>query len=202
MIHPHTELKYISDEVGYGLVAKQVIPQGSIIWVLDELDREFTPDHLDRMSPDLRSVFENYTFRNNKGNYVLCWDHGRFMNHSFNSNCMATPYNFEIAIRDIQPGEQLTDDYGYLNIIAPFKAEDEGTHRKFVYPDDLITYHKEWDEIIADNFSKIPTVEQALRPYLSDKLWNDILLITKGEKKLESILLNYYNPEMVDEDLV
>ena len=71
MIHPYTELKYISDEIGYGLVAKQLIPQGSIIWVLDELDREFTPAQLDRMSPDIRDIFENYTFRNNKGNYVI-----------------------------------------------------------------------------------------------------------------------------------
>ena len=31
------------------------------------------------------------------------------VNHSFKSTCMSTAYDFEIAIRDIYPGEQLTD---------------------------------------------------------------------------------------------
>jgi hypothetical protein len=44
MIHPNTELRFISPEVGYGVVAREFIPKGTITWVLDELDREFTPE--------------------------------------------------------------------------------------------------------------------------------------------------------------
>lgn len=91
---------------------------------------------------------------------MLCWDNGRFVNHSFNANCLSTAYDFEIAIRDIQPGEQLTDDYGYLNITEPFRGIEENTERKIVYPDDLKNYHKEWDEKLLKVFDKIPHVNR------------------------------------------
>ena len=122
MIHPHTELQFISEEVGHGVVATQFIPAGTITWVLDKLDREFTPEQFQKMNELYQHILDTYSFRNSQGNFVLCWDHGRFVNHSFKSNCLSTAYDFEIAIRDIQPGEQLTDDYGYLNISTPFKA--------------------------------------------------------------------------------
>ena len=125
MIHPKTELRFISKEVGYGVFATDFIPAGTITWVLDKLDREFRPEEFFAMDLVYQNIIDTYTFRNNIGNYILCWDHGRFVNHSFNSNCLTTAYDFEIAIRDILPGEQLTDDYGYLNIKDPFTAADE-----------------------------------------------------------------------------
>ena len=42
MIHPDTELQFINDEIGHGVVATKLIPAGTITWVLDKLDREFT----------------------------------------------------------------------------------------------------------------------------------------------------------------
>ena len=136
MIHPDTELKFISSEKGYGVVAKEFIPRGTITWVQDELDRVLTIGQIAKMGKKYQYLVEHYCFRDNKGNYVLCWDHGKYVNHSFNSNCLTTPYNFEIAIRDIQPGEELTDDYGYLNIEQPFKAlSEQGSERTVVYPD-------------------------------------------------------------------
>ena len=142
MIHPKTELKFISNDIGHGVVATEFIPAGTITWALDKLDREFSPEAFKAMDALYQDIFETYTFRNNNGNLVLCWDNGRYVNHSFNSNCLSTAYDFEIAIRDIHPGEQLTDDYGYLNISKPFRGIDEGTKRKVVYPDDLLKYSK------------------------------------------------------------
>ena len=43
MIYPKTELRFISDEIGHGVVATEFIPAGTITWALDKLDREFTP---------------------------------------------------------------------------------------------------------------------------------------------------------------
>ncbi|WP_108424937.1 SET domain-containing protein [Flagellimonas amoyensis] len=193
MIHPDTELRFISNEIGYGVVATKFIPAGTITWVLDELDREFTPLELQQMAPIYQNILDTYTFRNNKGNYILCWDNGRYVNHSFNSNCLTTAYDFEIAIRDIQPGEQLTDDYGYLNIPIPFRAADEGTRRKVVYPDDLLKYYKVWDNKIKKVFAHITELQQPLRPILNEGLWNKIEHIIGGEEELESILANFYN---------
>ena len=83
-------------------------------------------------------------------------------------------YDFEIAIRDILPGEQLTDDYGYLNIKDPFTAVDEGTERKIVYPDDLVRYYKVWDEQILKVFGKINAYEQPLSVLIKDELWDKV----------------------------
>lgn len=193
MIHPDTELKFISNEIGYGVVATKLIPAGTITWVLDKLDREFNPIEFQEMEPIYQNILDTYTFRNNKGNFILCWDNGRYVNHSFNSNCLTTAYDFEIAIRDIQPGEQLTDDYGYLNISAPFRGVNEGTRRKIVYPDDLLKFYKVWDNKIKKNFPKIVNLNQPLKELISAETWKHIENVTKGTEELESILVNYYN---------
>ena len=192
MIHPHTELKYISNEVGYGVVATHFIPAGTITWVYDKLDREFSPTEFQAMEPIYQNILDTYTFRNNNGNFVLCWDNGRYVNHSFNSNCLTTAYDFEIAIRDIQAGEQLTDDYGYLNIPSPFRGVDEGTRRKVVYPDDLLKYFKVWDKKLLKVFHRIPKLAQPLQELIREDLWLDIVDISEGKKEMESILKNYY----------
>lgn len=195
MIHPHTELRFISNEVGYGVVATKFIPAGTITWVLDKLDREFSPLDFQNMEPLYQEILDTYTYRNNNGNLVLCWDHGRYVNHSFNSNCLTTAYDFEIAIRDIQPGEQLTDDYGYLNISSPFRGINEGTKRKTVYPDDLLKYHKVWDNKIKKVFHKIKKVDQPLVSVLNPNTWDKIERILNGEEALASILSNYFDTE-------
>ncbi len=192
MIHPKTELKFISNEIGYGVVATEFIPAGTITWVLDKLDREFSPKDLISLDPIYQDILDTYTYRNSQGNFVLCWDNGRFVNHSFNSNCLTTAYDFEIAIRDIKPGEQLTDDYGYLNIPQPFRGADEGTKRKVVYPDDLLKYHKVWDEKLLKVFNRIPKMNQPLLNLITEDLWNEINAISQGKEEMKSILNNYY----------
>ncbi|MFC1570121.1 SET domain-containing protein [bacterium] len=193
MIHPSTELKFISPEIGYGVVATENIPKGTITWVLDKLDREFSPEEFAQMEPLYKDILEKYSYRNGVGNYILCWDIGRYMNHSFRSNCMTTAYNFEIAICDIQQGEQLTDDYGYFNISEPFRGIDEGTRRKIVYPDDLLRYHKVWDKKVQSVLKYISEAKQPLRPIIEDEIWDMIQSIVKGMKELDSVLGCYYS---------
>lgn len=195
MIHPKTELRFINDEIGYGVVATDFIPKGTITWVLDKLDREFTPDQVAEMDNLYQSILDVYSYRNRQGNYVLCWDNGRFVNHSFNSNCFTTAYDFEIAIRDIQPGEQLTDDYGYLNISEPFRASPEGTKRKVVYPDDLLKYGKVWDKKLIQPFKRIPKVEQPLKSLITQEKWDTIFKISAGQMEMESLSTLYFPQE-------
>lgn len=192
MIHPDTELQFISPEIGYGVVATKFIPAGTITWVLDKLDREFTPEELEELPPLYQNILDTYSYRNNQGNFVLCWDHGRYVNHSFNANCLSTAYDFELAVRDIHPGEQLTDDYGYLNVPLPFRAANEGTRRKVVYPDDLPKYYKVWDNKIKKVFGNIPLLEQPLKSVLADGLWERIEAINGGREAMDSILNNFY----------
>lgn len=192
MIHPSTELKFINETVGYGVVATDFIPKGTITWALDLLDRVFIPDEVNSMNIDYQRILDTYAYRNSQGNYILCWDHARFVNHSFKSNCLTTAYDFEISIKDIHPGHQLTDDYGYLNICTPFRGIDEGTKRKIVYPNDLEKYSNIWDKKLRDSFKFIPIVAQPLKNYIGSETWDEVLQITAGVKTMKSIFTNYY----------
>ena len=99
MIHPSTELRFINNEIGYGVVATELIPKGTITWVLDKLDREFTSFEIMAFDQPYQEILSRYCYRNNAGKFVLAWDNGRYVNHSFRSNCMSTAYDFEIAIK-------------------------------------------------------------------------------------------------------
>ncbi len=193
MIHPHTELKFISPEVGHGVVATQRIPAGTVTWVLDKLDREFWPSEFKALDPIYQNILDTYCYRNNLGKLVLCWDHARYVNHSFNANCLSTAYDFEIAIRDIEIGEQLTDDYGYLNIERPFRGVNEGTKRKVVYPDDLLRYHKVWDKKLLNVMPQVADLKQPLGSLMTEDIWAEVRRIVVGKTEMRSILHNYYS---------
>jgi hypothetical protein len=192
MIHPHTELQFISEKIGYGVVATKLIPKGTITWALDKLDRIFTPEQVRSLDPLYQKVLDTYTYRNPLGNYILCWDNARFINHSSNSNCITTAYEFEIAIRDIHPGEQLTDDYGYLNLDEPIEVVPEkGTDRTIIYPDDLIKYYHVWDENLLSAFPCLLAVDQPLFHILDPDIREKASRIARGQEKMNSILSCY-----------
>ncbi|HET6245522.1 MAG: SET domain-containing protein [Bacteroidetes bacterium] len=194
MIHPHTEIKFINDIVGYGVVATQFIPKGTITWVKDKLDRTFSPSEVGEFDEIYKGILEKYCYVDNKGSYVLCWDISRFVNHSFNSNCFSTAYEFEIAVRDIHPGEELTDDYGYLNVKEPFECiQEHGSERTHVLPDDLLKYHPIWDKKIKEGFQFFNDVEQPLIKLLPQEIVVKAKNIGHKKEELESILNCYFD---------
>lgn len=194
MIHPDTEVRFIDEQKGNGLFATRFIPCGTITWSLDQLDREITQAEMDRYSPLYQEILLKYSFRDKKGNYIFCWDNGRFINHSFQANCCLTPYNFEIAVRDIKAGEEVTDDYGYLNIIEPFEAAAENGDRSVVYPDDLLRYADRWDSQLEAAFPLLLQVEQPLQKYIQTGTWETVMKILQGETRMASIKHCYFEP--------
>lgn len=193
MIHPDTELRFINEKIGFGVVATKLIPKGTITWALDKLDRSFDEKTVREFGEEYQHILDTYCYRDNQGKYILCWDHARFVNHSFNSSCITTAYDFEIAVRDIHPGEQLTDDYGYLNITEPFDCEpEEGSIRTRVMPDDLLFFHQEWDKKLASAFGFFSDLKQPLMKFLSPEIQATARLIAAGKKEMDSILTCYY----------
>ncbi len=192
MIHPDTEVRYIDSNKGNGLFAVKAIPRGTITWSFDPLDREIPPEELAGYDLLYQEILLKYSFRNTKGNYIFCWDNCRYTNHSFKANCCLTPYEFQLAIRDIQSGEELTDDYGYLNIIEPFEADPEGGDRTVVYPDDLLRFSGKWDKQLESAFPRMMQVEQPLKKYLPRQTWETIEAINLGRIKPLSIRSCYY----------
>lgn len=193
MIHPDTEVRFISPEKGYGLVATKLIPKGTITWVQCELDQIFARDKVENLNPIIKKYLETYSFTNKDGDLVLCTDNGKFVNHSFKPSCFSTAYDFEIAIRDIHPGEELTDDYGYLNVEEPFDVIDEGTVRKTVYPDDILSFYKEWDELIRINAPKVLETKQVLLDLIPKYTWKEFCNGIDNPSQMKSIKECYYD---------
>ena len=117
MIHPHTQLQYINDQLGYGVFATAVIPKGTIVYVQDGLDIVIPPDSFLLQDPLQRAQIDKYAVvEPPDGQRIVSWDHAKYVNHCCHSNILSTGYGFEIALHDIQPGEELRDDYGLFNL--------------------------------------------------------------------------------------
>lgn len=115
MLHPDTVLRAVNDAIGVGVFATRRIPRGTITWARDSLDLALPHVEVEAMNEHRRSVVRRYAWRHGD-HWILCWDHGRFINHDCDANCLGLHPDFEIALRDIEAGEQLTDDYRSLGI--------------------------------------------------------------------------------------
>jgi hypothetical protein len=187
MMHPKTERRFISEKKGFGVVATEALPKGTMVWVQDCLDQVFPPARWHAIGPPVREVLDTYSFRDATGAFVFCWDHARYVNHSFRPNCMITPFAMELAIRDIAPGEELTDDYGTLNIVEPFYPEEEGESRTVVLPDDLKTYGASWDPQVLAAFSCLDKVPQPLQAFLTEEVWGHCLDVARSKRSMPSL---------------
>lgn len=167
MIHPHTSLQKISDEIGHGVFATAPILAGTIVVVLDAMDRVLSPETFHALPEPLFSRIDNFVYRRASGDFVLSWDHARYMNHHCDSNTKMTAYGLEIAVRDIAAGEELTTEYGLLNVLEPYPLFC-GCHncRETLRTDDLATHAATWDEQILNALLQVGNCEQALLPLL------------------------------------
>ena len=170
MIHPDTELRHVNPEIGNGVFATRRIPRGTITWVRDRLDQSFTPEAVQQLPSAYHDIVLKYSFIDAHGRFVLCWDHARFVNHSCDPTCLGAGYDFEIALRDIAAGEELTDDYGSLNLDYDFACRCGSPRcRTLIRPGDLLAFGEEWDRLVAEPFALIPSVPQPLWPFLEER---------------------------------
>ena len=101
---------------GIGLYAKEFISKDTIIWEwIPTIDVVYTKHQIEQMQPLDQEFIYKYSFIF-KEQYYLCVDNSRFFNHSDEPNCYSTDYNekylgYTRAKRDINVGEELTDDY-------------------------------------------------------------------------------------------
>ncbi len=190
MFHPHTELRFVSEAIGLGVFATRLIPAGTITWVQDALDQVINPASVPSLPALLRHNIDKYSFTDRRGKLILCWDHARFVNHSCDANCL-TPggADFEIAIRDIQPGDELTDDYGALNLDYPFHCLcNSATCRNEVRPHDALKLSDWWDARVAAVMAHVAQVEQPLWELLRDP--ETVKAVSLGREPAHSTRMN------------
>ena len=111
----------------------------------------------------MQDQIEKYSYIDERGYRIISWDFAKYVNHCCNCNTISTGYGFEIAIRDIYPGEQITDEYGIFNLETPIPLLcGEKNCRKEVRPEDFDLYYQVWDEKIRNSLTKIKNVDQPL----------------------------------------
>ena len=194
MIHPHTRLHYINDVIGYGLFATEFIPKGTITYVKDALEPEISPEEYARQAPDMQEVIEKYSYIDERGYRIISWDFGKYVNHCCQCNTMSTGYGFEIAIRDILPGEEVTDEYGIFNVTAPLELSCKNPGcRGRVCAEDFDNHYKEWDEQLRPVIGLLNTVDQPLLNFLNKKTLREVKAFLKDPSKYKSVYALKYH---------
>lgn len=163
MMHPATELRLIDDDVGYGVFATAPIPRGTVTWTLCRLDIVFTPIEAAALPAPYRPIIDKYAYGDADGNLILCWDNARFINHSCDPAMLAAGRDFEIAVRDIARGEQVTCDYGGLNLTVPLACRcGARACRGTIDADDVLRTWRDRDRLLAEVLPLARGVEQPL----------------------------------------
>lgn len=172
MMHPHTRLAPISDDVGLGVVATHKIPAGTIVWVLDPLDHRIPRAQAEALGPLFGQAFRHYAFwEHGDDELVLCWDHGRYVNHACDANCLGGGFRFEIAVRDIEAGEELTDDYATFGYASELQCRcGSPLCRGTVAGRDAARLGPSWDARLASALTRLGSVAQPLWPLVVDKV--------------------------------
>lgn len=188
MIHPNTELRLVNPQVGYGVFATAFIPEGTIVYVKDSLEIEVSPEDYARQPKAMQDQVEKYSYIDERGYRIISWDFGKYVNHCCNCNTISTGYGFEIALRDIYPGEQITDEYGIFNLETPIQLFcGEKNCRKEVKPEDFDLYHKQWDEKIKHALKKFADVEQPLFDLIDKKTQKQLQEYLNDPEKYRSV---------------
>ena len=189
MIHPHTELRHISDDIGLGVVATRLIPRGTITWVLDPLDFIIEAEQLARLPEPQLAVLERYSYIDPHGRHVLCWDGGRYINHACDATTVPVGSICDIAARDILPGEELTCDYATLNIRGDLRCHcGAPSCRGVVRGDELPALAAQIDRLIAAAVAEAPRVEQLLWPAMLPEDRARMTAVTSGAAPVPSCL--------------
>lgn len=175
MIHPHTTVRTVSPTIGNGVFATRDIPMGTIVVARDAYDIVLPENDFNALPENLRDAMETYMYHDRQGRLVLSWDHARYMNHNCCPNTMMTAYHLEIAVRDIRAGEELTTEYGLLNIQDPYPILCNCPNcRKHLRLDDIDRYGDQWDALIKQALLAAPDREQPLwdilKPDMRDKV--------------------------------
>lgn len=191
MIHPHTRLLWVDDEVGHGVFATHPIPKGTITWVRDPLDRLLTEEDIPHLSERWRPLIERYSYVTGTGHRLLAWDFCRFMNHSCEANTFSPGLDLEIAVRDIEVGEQLTSDYAALNLEEGFRCLCRAPAcRGWVSDEQFEPLAPRWDTLVRDAFPRIPAVTQPLWDLLADEI--AVLRGVSEPEAIPSVLSNRF----------
>ncbi|MCB9495681.1 MAG: SET domain-containing protein-lysine N-methyltransferase [Fibrobacteria bacterium] len=187
MIHPGTRVQSTPDR-GLGVFATEFLPQGTILWAQDPLDSVYEAREWEVLPSSLRAVADTYCWVDALGRRVLCWDHGRHVNHACDPNTLTSPWGFEVALRDIEPGEEITDDYGLFNILEPLDCACGAPRcRGRIGPAGAKDMVEDWDHRLAASLPQVARVAQPLREVISREILEEVERRARGSGPWPSV---------------
>ena len=188
MIHPHTRLQFIDDAIGYGVFATEPIPAGTITYVKDALEIDLHNGHELLSTPAYIDHIKKYAYREASGNHVIGWDLSKYVNHSCDANTLSTGFGFEIAVSDIEPGEEITDDYGMLNPDSPMSCYCQKINCRWeVQPNDMDYLWQKWDEKVINVLNLLLTVPQPMLELLDAEVHKSLIYYLNTGKNYASV---------------
>lgn len=129
---------------GIGVYADQFIPKGTEVWKFTPgFDIRFTRDQILSFPELLQIYVYKYSWRSRKsGLYCFSGDNGKHFNHSENPNVLSEQREDEdevitVALRDIEIGEELVDDYSSFEDVTGGENVLEEIAEKFKLEDEL-----------------------------------------------------------------
>jgi len=207
MLHPEGKIRFVNDAIGYGVFTDTLIPAGTIVFARDPLDIGIPDGHPLLTNPDYAGVIQKYSYIEPDGSRVISWDLAKYVNHSCDSNTLSTGYGFEIALRDILPGEEITDDYGPLNVIETMCCScGSNGCRSVVDYDDFERLTAQWDQKVRHALSFFDSVPQPLLGCLTVDVLDDLRRYLEtghgyrsvAELKFLSPSLTAFHPEIME----
>lgn len=120
MLHPAVK-PGVTQRYGIGLFATKPIPVGSVVWHPSLQSLQVTPAEAACL-PELTALWlDELGYRLSNGNTILPAGGACFFNHSCAPNIVDTGLDFGIAVRNLEPGEELTLDYTSFIFDPPFE---------------------------------------------------------------------------------
>ena len=189
MMHPHTEVRP-AGSMGLGLFATQFIPRGTIVYAFDPLEHMIGPEQFATMPEVIRTAVDIYSYIGPDGTRILSWDSAKYVNHRCECNTLSTGWGFEIAVADILPGEEVTDDYGLFNLERPMVLSCGCAEcRQMVRSDDFERWAHVWDAKVRSSLSDLTAVPQPLWELLDEQTRREVEQFLDGNGDYRSVNL-------------
>ena len=191
MMHPNTVMAPINQDKGLGVVATKFIPKGTIVYTIDPFDVKIPLDSPLLNDVRYRDIITRYGYITGPEGYIVGWDHSKFVNHSCSPNTISTGWGFEIAIRDIHPGEEIVDEYGLFNIEGDLNCACGAPGcRGVVSKLDHIALTPVWNVWVKDALSRLFMVDQPMLVYLDADAVNELKTYVSTQKGYKSVSTN------------
>ncbi len=105
---------------GMGVFALEFIPCGSVIWKFQKnFDVRITETQIKQLPIQAIEYIQHYGYYSKKeGGFILCMDNAKYTNHSSIPNMRMVVAINSIATKDINIGEEITEDYFVFDELA------------------------------------------------------------------------------------